>query len=229
SGFHWLSLSIGYLKDNLHLEDMSNLLKIFGDVGFPIISVPNEIIDALNNSIHKDFLKVLSPAIGRIYLKHNRDRWQDQLSKEEAIVLFNESIVNNHGLRNRLRELAIDGWNLNIKILDAYAIADMIRFTLDPVNPFLEEMQYQIIVRLYPSNLNCVLQPREISMLVEYLSNYLRFVANDASNVIDVIKHLPIFSEVGNATSISLIGNQNWYLLPYGENNSYGEIIYPSE
>ncbi|CAG8750569.1 10041_t:CDS:1, partial [Funneliformis caledonium] len=81
----------------------------------------------------------------------------------------------------------------------------------------------------YPSNLNRVLQPREISMLVEYLSNYLRFVANDASNVIDVIKHLPIFSEVGNATPISLIGNQNWYLLPYGENNSYGEIIYPSE
>ncbi|CAG8704435.1 8389_t:CDS:2, partial [Funneliformis caledonium] len=137
SGFHWLSLSIGYLKDNLHLEDMSNLLKIFGDVGFPIISVLNEIIDALNNSIHKDFLKVLSPAIGRIYLKHNRDTWQDQLSKEEAIALFK----NNHGLRNRLRELSIDGWNLNIKILDAYAIADMIRFTLDPVNPFLEEMQ----------------------------------------------------------------------------------------
>ncbi|GBC02577.1 hypothetical protein RclHR1_00470007 [Rhizophagus clarus] len=82
----------------------------------------------------------------------------------------------------------------------------------------------------YPENLNCTLQDHEASALVGYLSNYLR-LANRyhlVPKLIDVIKHLPIFDQVGHTSPISLLpGNKMWYLLPQGEENSYGKIIYP--
>ncbi|UZO07228.1 uncharacterized protein OCT59_027521 [Rhizophagus irregularis] len=84
----------------------------------------------------------------------------------------------------------------------------------------------------YPENLNCVLQDHEASTLVGYLSNYLR-LANKyhlVPKLIDVIKHLPIFNQVGHTSPISLLpGDKKWYLLPQGEENSYGKIIYPSD
>jgi len=199
--FHWLSLSNGYLsylKDN-DLHDLLKLLKVIGDVGFPIISVPNDIIVALKNSKHQDFLKVISPAIIRIYLKHNRERWQDKVLIKDVIELFKyifknenfddmdglkmiplvngelgtlsrfsnsyiyvnpdnderknvaEDIFKNQlnkfvsktefGLCNILREHVKVGWNLNIKILDEFAVADMIRFSLNSENPYDEEIQ----------------------------------------------------------------------------------------
>src|SRR6266542_241971 len=81
TGFHWLSLTNGYLKDESYDVD---LLKILGNIGFPVISVSNDIFDALKNSKHKDFLKVFSPTIIRIYLKHNRNRWQDKTLRKEV-------------------------------------------------------------------------------------------------------------------------------------------------
>ncbi|RIA90183.1 hypothetical protein C1645_164871 [Glomus cerebriforme] len=84
---------------------------------------------------------------------------------------------------------------------------------------------------LYPKNLNRNLQDHEASALVEYLSNYLRLANKDhlAPKLIEVIKYLPIFTEIDHTVPISLLtGNTNWYLLPREEENSYGKIIYPA-
>ncbi|RIA96668.1 hypothetical protein C1645_707710, partial [Glomus cerebriforme] len=86
----------------------------------------------------------------------------------------------------------------------------------------------------YPKNLDHSLQNHEASALVEHLSNYLRLVVNRynhiESNLIEVIKYLPIFTLVDHTSPISLLpGNKNWYLLPHDDEKSYGKIIYPSE
>jgi hypothetical protein len=85
---------------------------------------------------------------------------------------------------------------------------------------------------LYPENLNQNLQTHEASVLVKHLSNYLRIANKDylTQELIDVIKHLPIFNQVDHTTTISLLpGNKKWYLLPQDVENSYGRIIYPSD
>ncbi|CAB4392542.1 unnamed protein product [Rhizophagus irregularis] len=75
-GYCWLSLSDGYL-DEKSLD--SNLLKIIGNIGFPVISVSYDIIRILQRSRHNDNLKRLSPAVIRDYLdlKFSRTRWED--------------------------------------------------------------------------------------------------------------------------------------------------------
>src|SRR3954452_22824225 len=77
----------------------------------------------------------------------------------------------------------------------------------------------------YPNNMNHTLQDEDVPILIEYLSIYLRVkLANGLllkSELIEVIKHLPIFTEVDHRTLISLIsGNKEWYLLPHEEENS---------
>ncbi|CAG8452125.1 2916_t:CDS:2 [Funneliformis mosseae] len=224
-------------------------------------------------------------------------------------------------LYDRLYKLAKDGWILNIKILDEFAVADMIRFTLNSKNVKSEEInhnewiyklwdnlsyrrwdlkefenvhliptsrstlrrlktpqrifyhqpsslisifekfgavfvnkQFDKVVERdgvssyiikpkdivsvlssfraaasYPRNLEHDLQPREASILIDHLSNYLRLTNNLAPELIEVIKHLPIFTVVDQNSPISLLsGNANWFLLPKNEENSYGKIIYPS-
>ncbi|GES91901.1 hypothetical protein GLOIN_2v552263 [Rhizophagus clarus] len=87
----------------------------------------------------------------------------------------------------------------------------------------------------YPENLKKNLQNREATALVEHLSNYLRLTnkSNLIQNRIDVIKHLPIFTEVDHTSPIPLLPmqpkNKSWYLLPREEEKSYGKIIYPSD
>jgi hypothetical protein len=87
----------------------------------------------------------------------------------------------------------------------------------------------------YPKNLKKKLQINEASVLVEHLSNYLRLINknNLTQKHIDVIKHLPIFTEVDHLSPIPLLPllpkNKKWYLLPRDDENSYGKIIYPSD
>jgi hypothetical protein len=84
----------------------------------------------------------------------------------------------------------------------------------------------------YPENLSCALQDHEASALVGYLSNYLR-LANRyhlVPKLIDAIKHLPIFDQIGHTSPVSLLpGNKKWHLLPQGDENSFGKIIYPND
>jgi hypothetical protein len=191
SKFHWLSLSNGYLD-----KGSSNFLpKIIGKIGFPVISVPHDLVRVLKNSKHKDTFSFLSPSIIRTYLKCNRDRWENIISRDEVLQLFyyilkdkkfgelvglkmipladgtldtittitqsgnsnvyigpdedtadhkndERNIFKNHlnkfidksidfGLYIRLYNSAKDGWNLNIKILDESAVADMIKLSLN--------------------------------------------------------------------------------------------------
>jgi hypothetical protein len=82
----------------------------------------------------------------------------------------------------------------------------------------------------FPGNLHCTLQKHEASVLVEYLSVYIR-LANRCylePRLIDAIKHLPIFAEIDNNTSTISLLPKEWYLLPRNEENSYGKIIYPT-
>ncbi|GBC02571.1 hypothetical protein RclHR1_00470001 [Rhizophagus clarus] len=83
----------------------------------------------------------------------------------------------------------------------------------------------------YPENFNHNLQIHEASALIDHLSNYLRLINKDhlTLELVEVIKHFPIFTEIDHTLPISLSpGNSNWYLLPREEENSYGKIIYPS-
>ncbi|CAB5149034.1 unnamed protein product [Rhizophagus irregularis] len=87
-GYCWLSLSDGYL-DEKSLD--SNLLKIIGNIGFPVISVSYDIIRILQRSRHNDNLKRLSPAVIRDYLdlKFSRTRWEDgAISRQDVLQLF---------------------------------------------------------------------------------------------------------------------------------------------
>lgn len=66
-----------------------NLLKIIGNIGFPVISVPYDVIRVLKESKHRNSLRVLSPAIIRTYLNSNRNRWEfDAISRKEVLQLF---------------------------------------------------------------------------------------------------------------------------------------------
>ncbi|GES98868.1 sacsin isoform X2 [Rhizophagus clarus] len=82
----------------------------------------------------------------------------------------------------------------------------------------------------YPRNLNCKLQYNEISMFIKYLSICLQQHQNRLKPVhIEVIKHFPIFTEIGRSSPISLKSkDMKLYLLPREDENSYGKIIYPS-
>ncbi|CAG8638947.1 3619_t:CDS:10 [Rhizophagus irregularis] len=193
SKFHWLSLSHGYLKDEFIGDSLS---KIIGEIGFPIITIPLEFVRILKNSNHNDFINFYSPVIIRNYLSRNRCRWEDKISREKVLQLFDyileenkefdkligfkmiplangtlgalmksnnscvyigptsttksheydeENIFKNQlekfvdknissRLYNRLYDIVKKGWNLNIKILDESVIADMIRFSLNPLN-----------------------------------------------------------------------------------------------
>ncbi|GES91903.1 histidine kinase-like ATPase [Rhizophagus clarus] len=83
---NWLSLNNGYLNVRM-LDD--NLLKVIGNIGFPVISAPPDIIRILKESKHKSSLKILSPAIIRDYLNSNRARWEDNaISRQEVLQLF---------------------------------------------------------------------------------------------------------------------------------------------
>jgi hypothetical protein len=84
SKFHWLSLSNGYLEDR-----RSFVSKIIEVIGFPVISVPPNIVDILEDSIHKDSINFYSSAIVRTYLKGNRTRWEDKISRVDILDLFN--------------------------------------------------------------------------------------------------------------------------------------------
>ncbi|CAG8453449.1 13573_t:CDS:10 [Rhizophagus irregularis] len=108
----------------------------------------------------------------------------------------------------------------------------------DKVSPYIIKLNDIISVLAsfradasYPENLNKNLQIHEASALIDHLSNYLRLVNKDhlTQELIEVIKHLPIFTEIDHTLPISLLpGNSNWYILPREEENSYGKIIYPS-
>ncbi|CAG8609947.1 5338_t:CDS:2, partial [Funneliformis caledonium] len=94
----------------------------------------------------------------------------------------------------------------------------------------------------YPNNLNHKLQVHEATALLDHLSNYFRVnyknrhlsKFEEVNEVIEVIKHLPIFTEVDNTSKISLLpdlseNETKWFLLPLYEENSYGRIICPSD
>jgi hypothetical protein len=196
SEFHWLSLSSGYLDEKFLNND---LIKIIGNIGFPVIPNLYPIIKVLKDSRHQNSLKNLSPATIRTYLKSNLARWQNK-PREEVLKLFEyilsdknfdelenlnmipladgtlgtltrtrtinsyvyicpyddtiheSNIFNNqlkkfidrsieYGLYSQLYENARSGWNLNIKILDEDAVADMIRFSLNSArNAYDEEI-----------------------------------------------------------------------------------------
>jgi hypothetical protein len=87
-GYHWLSLSDGYLDEKL-LD--SDLIKIIGNIGFPVISVSHDIICILQRSRHKDSLNHLSSAVIREYLdsKFGRTRWEENaITRQDVLKLF---------------------------------------------------------------------------------------------------------------------------------------------
>jgi hypothetical protein len=201
----WLSLSNGYLKDEKLFD--SNLSKIIGNIGFPVISTLNPITRVLKNSRHQDSLKFFSPTIIRIHLNNNRAMWENILSRKEILLLFeyilkelNDQNFNElEGLKiipladgvslgtltqfgnsyvyigpdddikrhknderniftnqlDKFIDKSIDfrlykclydnansGWNLNIKILDEFAVADIIKISLNfAENANFEEIQ----------------------------------------------------------------------------------------
>ncbi|CAB5106848.1 unnamed protein product [Rhizophagus irregularis] len=92
SKFHWLSLSHGYLKDEFIGDSLS---KIIGEIGFPIITIPLEFVRILKNSNHNDFINFYSPVIIRNYLSRNRCRWEDKISREKVLQLFDYILEEN--------------------------------------------------------------------------------------------------------------------------------------
>ncbi|CAG8463921.1 13995_t:CDS:10 [Racocetra fulgida] len=87
-----------------------------------------------------------------------------------------------------------------------------------------DRSKYCFIVNTFPKNVQIKLQPQE----AEIIANYLRCLSPDTPTNY-VVKHLPIFSEVGKDALIALEpSNRNWYLLPCEDEKSYGQIIAPN-
>ncbi|GBB96452.1 hypothetical protein RclHR1_02760005 [Rhizophagus clarus] len=81
----------------------------------------------------------------------------------------------------------------------------------------------------YPKNLDYTLEIDEASELVNYLSFCLQNFSL-SPKLIEIVKHLRIFTEIGHNSLIPLLPeSKNWYLLPRGEEKSYGKIIYPRD
>ncbi|CAG8459386.1 23598_t:CDS:10, partial [Dentiscutata erythropus] len=76
----------------------------------------------------------------------------------------------------------------------------------------------------FPKNVQIKLKPQE----AEIMTNYLRYLSPDKS-INEVVKYLPIFTEVGKNELIELVSSKrNWYLLPSEDEKSYGKIIAPN-
>ncbi|CAG8467140.1 14536_t:CDS:10 [Gigaspora rosea] len=99
---------------------------------------------------------------------------------------------------------------------------------LDNVSEVLECI---CAINEFPTNVQKKLDPQEASELIDYLCHYYITSFNiNTINLIEIIKHLPIFTEVGNDELIALKpGNKEWYLLPVEDEKSYGLIIAPDE
>ncbi|CAG8498595.1 12155_t:CDS:10, partial [Dentiscutata erythropus] len=80
----------------------------------------------------------------------------------------------------------------------------------------------------FPKNIQQNLNPQETADLINYLCHRSSSISN-SPDLIDVIKHLPIFTEVGKENEfISLKSDtRSWYLLPLEDEIDYGHIIAP--
>ncbi|KAF0539436.1 Sacsin [Gigaspora margarita] len=83
--FRLLSISNGYFPDDTARPEISNIIE---RIGFPVIFIKPEVIEALKQSRHKSSIKFFSPRIVREYLHRNRSRWKDQLSRQDILLLF---------------------------------------------------------------------------------------------------------------------------------------------
>ncbi|CAG8602677.1 8204_t:CDS:10 [Cetraspora pellucida] len=80
-----LSVSTGYFQDELYVGSVTP--SILNKIEFSIIHAPSEIIKTLKKS-DKHSLKFYSPSIISIFLKNNRGKWQNKLTREEILELF---------------------------------------------------------------------------------------------------------------------------------------------
>ena len=102
-------------------------------VGFKMIPLADGNLDTLTKS--SDSYVYIGPEDHIV--RHSNDElgtFKDQLNK-----FIDKSI--DFGLYNQVYKIVKDGWNLNIKILDEFAVADMIRFSLSSNNGNSEEIQ----------------------------------------------------------------------------------------
>ncbi|CAG8530439.1 10732_t:CDS:10 [Racocetra fulgida] len=78
----------------------------------------------------------------------------------------------------------------------------------------------------FPKNVQQNLSPQETADLINYLCHRSSGISN-SPDLIDVIKHFPIFTEVGKKNEfISLKPDaRSWYLLPLEDEMDYGHII----
>ncbi|CAG8732191.1 6650_t:CDS:2, partial [Dentiscutata erythropus] len=79
------------------------------------------------------------------------------------------------------------------------------------------------VVDTFPKNVQIKLQPQDAEILI----NYLRCLSPDNS-INNIVKYLPIFSEVGKEDLIPLSPSRRiWYLLPSEDEKNFGKIIAP--
>ncbi|CAG8483723.1 30652_t:CDS:10 [Gigaspora margarita] len=80
------------------------------------------------------------------------------------------------------------------------------------------------VVATFPKNVQIDLQPQEVEIMI----NYLRCLSPD-NPINNIVKYLPIFSEVGKKDLIAIEPRKRtWYLLPSGDEKNYGKIIAPN-
>ncbi|CAG8485207.1 6450_t:CDS:10 [Cetraspora pellucida] len=77
-----LSISTGYFQDKLCVEP-----DILSKIGFPLITAPSEIIEALKNSDRHSSLRFYNPSIVSEFLQRH-EKWHDKLERNEILRLF---------------------------------------------------------------------------------------------------------------------------------------------
>ncbi|CAG8587117.1 27133_t:CDS:10, partial [Dentiscutata erythropus] len=80
------------------------------------------------------------------------------------------------------------------------------------------------VVDTFPKNVQIKLNAQEAEIIIDYLRNL-----SPNKSINEVIKYLPIFSEIGKKELIALKPSERkWYLLPSEDEKNYGKIIAPN-
>ncbi|GES93021.1 histidine kinase-like ATPase [Rhizophagus clarus] len=216
TGYHWLSLSDGYLDEKL-LDN--NLLKIIGSIGFPIISVSHDINFILQKSRHNDSLKRLSPAVIRQYLdsKFNRTRWElGAIPRQDVLQLF-KYILSDKNFNDlegfKMIPLADDTLGTLTLSSDTYVYIDeIVDYRNDHINSLINQLNsnklidktidfelYQILynnakARWGGCNLNIrildEIEVRDLILIIRDMNENKELTINKIENVIGILKRI---------------------------------------
>ncbi|CAG8447665.1 205_t:CDS:10 [Acaulospora colombiana] len=162
--------------------------------------------------------------------------WENFLKRKYELKDFESLhlILTNQGTLRKIRTNEKCFWNGIDDEIDNKLQPLVEKFGVVFVDKDFEKRFRNILPKLSPYVVNLTELPTDSLELIKYLREQLKigkYSDNDSGlsdAEIDVIKSLPIFSEIGHKGLTSLHENKEWFLLPKEEEREYDYIITPN-